>query len=634
MNLNTFNNNKYLKWARDIKHYIEVKKQFSLWGNVYDIYPIRIDQNDDVITVRLKKYLTCLFNDLNFNLIICYEPLIGISYLDGDKELFNNIYKKHSHEIIQDVSDDQDLTTIEIAYINIEKAIKCEEPFMEKKKIVCLIEWASFLPLINSDEDIINEFYYRMFRLCNDEVDHRIVWLLNEEYNLPDWYIIDNSNYKSIAIAKPDYSTRRLIIETESERIIDKEKSDENDFDSSKYIELFVNQTHNHYSIEIQLIFDICVSEGINFENIADVINRYKLGEIENPWSKLLGNFDKVKRTKEKLEERVIGQEIAVQKTTDVINRAYFNLSGSQFSKISQRPKGVLFFAGPTGVGKTELAKAITQHLFGSDTSFIRFDMTEFNHEHADHRLVGAPPGYIGHSAGGELTNKIKQQPFSVVLFDEIEKAHPRILDKFLQILDDGRLTSGKGETVYFSESLIIFTSNLGIENTKEEYNKPYEELINKVDIAIESFFKKELNRPELLNRIGKNLVIFDYIRKNAAEKIFLKMINNVLSKLYDDHRIHIDPLSPDKIDNLISMPEKDFTKEQEQNQILILLGPLMDECFRDLRMGGRGIGNSIEEHFINPLSSALLNNKAKNNDIFLINIDEKKCTLSLKRKE
>src|SRR5690606_1955709 len=115
-----------------------------------------------------------------------------------------------------------------------------------------------------------------------------------------------------------------------------------------------------------------------------------------------------------------------------------------------------------TGVGKTELAKALAEVLFGAEDAYIRFDMSEFSAEHSEARLIGAPPGYVGHSAGGELTNAVRERPFSVLLFDEIEKAHPRILDKFLQILDEGRLTDGSGSTVHFSESLIVFTSNLG----------------------------------------------------------------------------------------------------------------------------------------------------------------------------
>ena len=124
---------------------------------------------------------------------------------------------------------------------------------------------------------------------------------------------------------------------------------------------------------------------------------------------------------------------------------------------------GLMFFAGPTGVGKTEMAKAIAAFLFGDESFCIRFDMSEYAQEHSDQKLFGAPPGYVGYEEGGQLTNKLKANPFCVLLFDEIEKSHPKILDKFLQVLEDGRMTDSRGEIVYFSEAIIIFTSNFNI---------------------------------------------------------------------------------------------------------------------------------------------------------------------------
>ena len=151
--------------------------------------------------------------------------------------------------------------------------------------------------------------------------------------------------------------------------------------------------------------------------------------------------------------------------------------------------------------------------------------MSEFSAEHADSRLLGAPPGYVGYEAGGELTTAIKQKPFSVVLFDEIEKAHPRILDKFLQILDDGQLTDGRGDRVYFSESIIIFTSNLGIYKLDEDgkrsenvsQDQPYDVVEFRVRDEIANHFKFRLNRPEILNRFGENIVVFDFIRPGSG---------------------------------------------------------------------------------------------------------------------
>ena len=173
--------------------------------------------------------------------------------------------------------------------------------------------------------------------------------------------------------------------------------------------------------------------------------------------------------------------------------------------------------------------------IVGGDS--VRFDMSEFSSEHADARLIGAPPGYVGHDAGGELVNAVRQRPFSVVLFDEIEKAHPRILDKFLQILDDGRLTDGRGDTVYFSEAVIVFTSNLGV-YVRDEHGEPalnvspdddHAEVSSKIHRAIENHFRFQLQRPELLNRIGDNIVVFDFIREDLARRIMDKMLGNVV---------------------------------------------------------------------------------------------------------
>src|SRR4029453_5714904 len=188
----------------------------------------------------------------------------------------------------------------------------------------------------------------------------------------------------------------------------------------------------------------------------------FKVGATENPWKKTYLR-ERIADALPFIEERVRGQRPAVTKAIDILMRSVMGLTGAQARSSGNRPRGVLFFAGPTGVGKTELAKTLTQLIFGDERAYIRFDMSEFAEEHTGARLLGAPPGYIGEDAGGAPTKGVPEEPFSVVRFDEIEKAHPRILDKFLQILEDGRLTDGRGNTVHFSESILIFTSNLGM---------------------------------------------------------------------------------------------------------------------------------------------------------------------------
>jgi ATP-dependent Clp protease ATP-binding subunit ClpA len=249
----------------------------------------------------------------------------------------------------------------------------------------------------------------------------------------------------------------------------------------------------------------------------------------------------------------------------------------------------VLFLAGPTGVGKTELAKAITELLFGDEAAYHRFDMSEFSAENSESRLIGAPPGYAGHDEGGELSNAARARPFSVFLFDEIEKAHPSILDKFLQILDEGRLTDGRGETVHFSESLIVFTSNLGIFGEDRQMNMAlnivpsdtYDEIERKIVEAIRNHFRYTLQRPELINRIGRNIVVFEYIRAQSAALILDSMVRKVLDAVREEHGIEV-TLSDEAMERV---------------------GEL---CTTDLFDGGRGIGNRLETVLVNPLARLL----------------------------
>jgi ATP-dependent Clp protease ATP-binding subunit ClpA len=208
--------------------------------------------------------------------------------------------------------------------------------------------------------------------------------------------------------------------------------------------------------------------------------------------------------------------------------------------------------------------------------------------------LIGAPPGYVGYDVGGELTNAIRERPFSVVLFDEIEKAHPRILDKFLQVLDDGVLTSGRGDRVYFSEAFIVFTSNLGIYSDGAAGNRvqnvspsePFETVKAKVRAGIENHFKSVINRPELLNRIGENIIVFDFIRNNVAEQIFDQMIDALLAD--------------------VRAAGFDVTISDGARAALRTL------CLADLCNGGRGIRNQVEAHLVNPLSRALFDGGAQ----------------------
>jgi hypothetical protein len=309
------------------------------------------------------------------------------------------------------------------------------------------------------------------------------------------------------------------------------------------------------------------------------LVNLYRYGERISPWEDL--KRERLAKLEDSLKTRVIGQEEAVKKVCRMILRAFTGLSGLQHSKRQRTPKGVLFFVGPTGVGKTELAKALASFLFGDEDACQRFDMSEFNHEHSDQRLIGAPPGYVGHEAGGQLTNAVKRKPFSVFLFDEIEKAHGRILDKFLQILEDGRLTDSKGETVSFAETVIVFTSNIGAAEVRADMD-PAESRARFVE-KVRSHFVGELKRPELLNRIGDNVVPFNFIKNDDfLVAIARAKLEPLRERLREKYRI------------------KDLAFQDEPRALLALV-----KCV-DRSHGGRGVLNEMVARILDPLAEFL----------------------------
>ncbi|MGB9638560.1 MAG: AAA family ATPase, partial [bacterium] len=508
-----------------------------------------------ITTMKLIDYLSTILNEQEgYELVVLFEPVFGFKKLKGSDELF----KKY----IKDSPDKEGFVKAVLfrAYEAIENMVNSKENY-----ISVIINFASRLPEVAQND--INEFLYKMFRLSflsipkiitinnntnnpNNNISNPkynpVFILIDKETDLPTWYTLDNPKVKIITIPKPDNISRKIVIKSLIKRL---DRYNELINDEKKYreiVDLFIDQTYKMYNHEIISIVSLAKKEGIDIYNINEAIRRYKVGVIDNPWAKL--SIDDILNAEEILKKRVKGQDKAIKRAVEILRRSFFNLSGSQFGISSSRPKGVMFFAGPTGVGKTELAKALTELIFGSESNYIRFDMSEYSKEHTDQRLIGAPPGYVGYDAGGQLTNAIKQNPFSIVLFDEIEKAHPRILDIFLQILDEGRLTSGRGETVYFTECIIIFTSNLGIYDIDANGNKivrvdpsmDYDLVEKQVKDFIVDYFKFRINRPEILNRIGENIIVFDFIRPYAASLIFDKMLKNVILRLKDNNKIEL----------------------------------------------------------------------------------------------
>ncbi|MCH8476965.1 MAG: ATP-dependent chaperone ClpB [Wenzhouxiangella sp.] len=254
-------------------------------------------------------------------------------------------------------------------------------------------------------------------------------------------------------------------------------------------------------------------------EEIAEVVSRW----TGIPVSKMLeGERDKLLRMEEALHERVIGQDEAVKAVADAIRRSRAGLSDPN------RPNGSFLFLGPTGVGKTELCKSLANFLFDTEESMIRIDMSEFMEKHAVARLIGAPPGYVGYEEGGYLTETVRRRPYSVILLDEVEKAHPEVFNILLQVLDDGRLTDGHGRTVDFRNTVIVMTSNLGSDRIQELQGQGYETMKSAVMEVVGHHF-----RPEFINRVDE-IVVFHPLDRKQLRAIASIQIEGLRKRLAD----------------------------------------------------------------------------------------------------
>ena len=268
------------------------------------------------------------------------------------------------------------------------------------------------------------------------------------------------------------------------------------------------------------------IKEEVTAEDIADVVSRW----TGIPVSKMLqSERDKLLHLEDELHKRVIGQDEAIEAVADAVRRA-----GLQDPK---RPIGSFIFLGTTGVGKTELAKALAEYLFDDESLMTRIDMSEYQEKHTVSRLIGAPPGYVGYDEGGQLTEAVRRKPYSVVLFDEIEKAHPDVFNILLQVLDDGRLTDNKGRTVNFKNTIIIMTSNLGSSYIQSQFEKindqNHDQVVEETKAEVMNMLKKTI-RPEFLNRIDET-IMFQPLNKNEIEQIVRLQINGIKKMLEEN---------------------------------------------------------------------------------------------------
>lgn len=589
------------RWLTDFERLLAIRSQFVVSGSIHDNFLASLSTGPALVPLIRAVWET--LKAKNYRFLLVYDPADGLRvYPDepGTRELAEKLFELKLKSGCQLVS----LETL----TNIMKTLVT----LREARCALVVDFAS---RITRQADHLAEGEHRFFVAAEKlalnaapivptegggkPLYNPVLWLVNRAQDLPSWYTLDSERVASLIIGKPDYEMRQAAAQQLAPLFAGYAQAALPD--REKFVKRLADGTEGMTLSALSDITELADRSGLGISDIDDAVRCYKVGALDNPWRKDYLR-EKISNAQSFIEDRVKGQHPAVVKTLDILKRSVMGMTGAQARSGGSRPRGVLFFAGPTGVGKTELAKTLTQLVFGDEKAYLRFDMSEFAEEHSSARLLGAPPGYVGFDAGGELTNSVREKPFSVVLFDEIEKAHPRILDKFLQILEDGRLTDGRGDTAYFSETILVFTSNLGIfvedkMGNRIQHVKPgdaYETVEKNVREEIGNYFKYKLSRPELLNRIGDNIVVFNFIRPEVATLIFDGMLKNVARRLFEEFKVQL-ALTPE------------------------IHAQLLGRCTGDLSNGGRGIGNQLESVFINPLSRAMFEHELEGKTRLLV---------------
>lgn len=565
-----------------------IKKCVMIDGNVGDVY---LDDKNKIVTLR--EFLEAMFKDMDYQDIVYWDRVEGATgaidklTLTDEVEVEGDAY---------DLGDEEEETPkaqqglfkspaeiLNVVYKNV---------IDKKKKVAFIINWSEYLFSANGlSEDERQNITLLGKALKDRKIDYLssdcnesvVVIILNKASGLPLSFYQGNPEVEIVTLQKPDREERKQMVQKIEDSFEVRLKSgtssllDNENIDCIDMMEDFTNREI------IQLSRMSRKEDKMSFDKLFYL---FKYGEKENPWEKL--EQARVKNIKKELADRVVGQDEAIEKIEKTVVKAYMGLTGLHKTSSRSMPKGVFFFVGPTGVGKTELSKALAKFLFGDEQACIRFDMSEYAQENSDQKLIGAAPGYVGYEEGGQLTNAIKEHPFSVVLFDEIEKAakpNPRILDIFLQILEDGRLTDSKGETVYFSDTIIVFTSNLGANQVQASADK--EGVAKEFIRIVKEYFDQELKRPELLGRIGyNNIVPFNFIQdKEFQYKICKSKLKPVIRGIEEKYKL-------------------DLEFEKEMDAINYILSAV------DSAKGGRDILNAINDRLLDPLAMFLFENK------------------------
>ncbi len=526
-----------------------------------------------------------------FQKVLIDEPNTedAISILRGIKE------KYETHHKVQ-IKDEAILSAVELSqrYIN--------DRFLPDKAIDLIDEAAAKLRMeMNSKPEELDELDRRAMQLeiereaIKREKDHAKLKLLGEE--------LANINERRNALNAQWQSERAVVEGIQKSKIqLENLKHEAEQAERAGNYELVAEIRYGKIKEEesklVQLKSELqgikskstLIKEEVDAEEIADVVSRW----TGIPVSKMLqSEREKLLKMETVLHKRVIGQDEAISAVSDAVRRSRAGLQDGN------KPIGSFIFLGTTGVGKTELAKALSEYLFNDENSMTRIDMSEYQERHSVSRLVGAPPGYVGYDEGGHLTEAVRRKPYSVVLLDEIEKAHPDVFNILLQVLDDGRLTDNKGRVVNFKNTIIIMTSNLGAEIIQEKFDdfeeKHLDHVMETTKLEVFGLLKRSI-RPEFLNRIDET-ILFTPLNRKEVKKITGLQLDNVI-ELAADQQLDLS-YSPELLNHLA-------------------------ELGYDPQFGARPIKRLIQKTVLNQLSKEVLAGNVQAGDLIVMDVFEK----------
>ncbi len=706
-----------IKWKNDLKIYIRTFNNFIFEGNVNDLHPVEtedgykylplhkaiaemygqdycvvyydhtklsgkeIPEEENTTNEDNPPTTTPVFDENWFNSFTIADESKYVFASTGEKiaspniALFLEYYKNDFFKKIEESSDKgfQANMTMDMRRIydamsefetkNTDEKYKDAKPFLFILPDVSRYMTTPGRP--NEKESSVLMTLFNAMQL--EKTQCKLMLFVDKMNDLPTWFESENYNsaVKKMFLPMPDSKFRETFYRLELRSIMDPISDDE----LNAKIKKFSAYTENYSLRRLQQLKSFIENEEDNqeenapslkkLEYIDKTVFKFDVGQSYNPWrDKELRST--IKGLSNSIKEDIKGQGLAIARVTEALKSAATGVNSSK--KNDRRPRAIFFFAGPTGVGKTELANKIAEKIFQNKDSIIRFDMSEFREEHTDARLFGAPPGYVGYEAGGELTKAIKQKPFSIVLFDEIEKAAPRIWDKFLQILGDGRLTDGKGETVSFTQSIIIFTSNLGITadsnlqrstEAKQEFEKITAEIgmksiavakadenanENKIKLIKEWLALEEKLVPfvgltsDMANRdifknyynelgFNKPIEAFNaFVAKCVRERItnYFEGIGRreVLGRIGEENILVFNFISPDVAEKIVEVTIKKFCdnlRNENDSQLILSLTENAEKYIKEcakrsevLNYGGRGIVSCVEKLMSVPVGKFL----------------------------